>query len=203
MNYVTAKEIKENLRISGVTLMKWKNSGKIKYRKLSDRKVLYDIDSLDSAEEQDNYNFKNVIYARVSTSGQKNDLQNQIEVIKNYMLSNGILVDEIYSDIASGMNEKRKQFNELMKSVFKREVKTIYITFKDRLSRFGFEYFREIFNYFGTKIVVLDDKEETNKTYQQELMEDLLAIIHSYSMKLYTNRKNKLKRIEELINEKE
>lgn len=203
MNYVTAKEIKENLRISGVTLMKWKNSGKIKYRKLSDRKVLYDIDSLDSAEEQDNYNFKNVIYARVSTSGQKNDLQNQIEVIKNYMLSNGILVDEIYSDIASGMNEKRKQFNELMKSVFKREVKTIYITFKDRLSRFGFEYFREIFNYFGTKIVVLDDKEETNKTYQQELMEDLLAIIHSYSMKLYTNRKNKLKKIEELINEKE
>ena len=203
MNYVTAKEIKENLRISGVTLMKWKNSGKIKYRKLSDRKVLYDIDSLDSAEEQDNYNFKNVIYARVSTSSQKNDLQNQIEVIKNYMLSNGILVDEIYSDIASGMNEKRKQFNELMKSVFKREVKTIYITFKDRLSRFGFEYFREIFNYFGTKIVVLDDKEETNKTYQQELMEDLLAIIHSYSMKLYTNRKNKLKKIEELINEKE
>lgn len=119
------------------------------------------------------------------------------------MLSNGILVDEIYSDIASGMNEKRKQFNELMKSVFKREVKTIYITFKDRLSRFGFEYFREIFNYFGTKIVVLDDKEETNKTYQQELMENLLAIIHSYSMKLYTNRKNKLKKIEELINEKE
>lgn len=51
MNYVTAKEIKENLRISGVTLMKWKNSGKIKYRKLSDRKVLYDIDSLDLAEE--------------------------------------------------------------------------------------------------------------------------------------------------------
>lgn len=203
MNYVTAKEIKENLRISGVTLMKWKNSGKIKYRKLSDRKVLYDIDSVESTEEQDNYNFKNVIYARVSTSGQKNDLQNQIEVIKNYMLSNGILVDEIYSDIASGMNEKRKQFNELMKSVFKREVKTIYITFKDRLSRFGFEYFREIFNYFGTKIVVLDDKEETNKTYQQELIEDLLAIIHLYSMKLYTNRKNKLKRIEELINEKE
>ena len=203
MNYVTAKEIKENLRISGVTLMKWKNSGKIKYRKLSDRKVLYDIDSVESTEEQDNYNFKNVIYARVSTSGQKNDLQNQIEVIKNYMLSNGILVDEIYSDIASGMNEKRKQFNELMKSVFKREIKTIYITFKDRLSRFGFEYFREIFNYFGTKIVVLDDKEETNKTYQQELIEDLLAIIHLYSMKLYTNRKNKLKRIEELINEKE
>ena len=203
MNYVTAKEIKENLRISGVTLMKWKNSGKIKYRKLSDRKVLYDIDSVESTEEQDNYNFKNVIYARVSTSGQKNDLQNQIEVIKNYMLSNGILVDEIYSDIASGMNEKRKQFNELMKSVFKREIKTIYITIKDRLSRFGFEYFREIFNYFGTKIVVLDDKEETNKTYQQELMEDLLAIIHSYSMKLYTNRKSKLKKIEELINEKE
>ena len=56
---------------------------------------------------------------------------------------------------------------------------------------------------FGTQIVVLDDNEETNKTYQQELMEDLLAIIHSYSMKLYTHRKKKLKEIEKNIKSEE
>ena len=179
--------------------MRWKNEGRIKYKKLSDKNYLYDIDSVNLTEEQSGYNTKNVIYARVSTSGQKTDLANQIEIIKGYMISNGMKVDEIYQDVASGMNENRKQFKELLTAVFNREIKAVYITFKDRLSRFGFNYFKDIFTHFGTTIVVLDDNEQTNKTYQQELMEDLLAIIHSYSMKLYTNRKKKLKKIEELI----
>ena len=201
MNFVTAKEIKQLFHISAVTLMNWKNSGKIQYKKLSDKKILYDIDSINNFadDETKKLNTKNVIYARVSTSNQKDDLNNQIEVIKNYMLNNGIKPDNIYSDIASGMNENRKQFNQLLETIFKREVKTVYITFKDRLSRFGFNYFKQIFNYFGTNIVILDEQEETNKTYQQELMEDLLSIIHTYSMKLYTNRKIKLKEIEKII----
>ena len=200
MNYVTAKEIKDRFHISGVTLMKWKDSGKIKYKRLSSKKILYDIDSFDE-EQNTTFNYKNVLYARVSTQGQKNDLDTQIDVIKKYMLSNGLAVDEVYSDIASGMNENRKQFSKLMESVFRREVKTVYITFKDRLSRFGFNYFKMIFNFFGTSIIVLDNNEQTTKPYQQELMDDLLAIIHSYSMKLYTNRKKKLKLIENIIKE--
>lgn len=201
MNYVTSKEIKQLFHISAVTLMNWKNTGKIQYKKLSDKKILYDIDSIDKSvdNETQKLNTKNVIYVRVSTSGQKEYLNNQIEVIKNYMLNNGIKPDNIYSDIASGMNENRKQFNNLLEQIFKREINTVYITFKDRLSRFGFNYFKQIFNYFGTNIVILDEQEETNKTYQQELMEDLLAIIHTYSMKLYTNRKKKLKEIEKII----
>ena len=201
MNYVTSKEIKQLFHISAVTLMNWKNTGKIQYKKLSDKKILYDIDSIDKSvdNETQKLNTKNVIYVRVSTSGQKEDLNNQIEVIKNYMLNNGIKPDNIYSDIASGMNENRKQFNNLLEQIFKREINTVYITFKDRLSRFGFNQFKQIFNYFGTNIVILDEQEETNKTYQQELMEDLLAIIHTYSMKLYTNRKKKLKEIEKII----
>ena len=203
MNYVTSKEIKQQLQISGVTLMQWKNSGKIQYKKLSDKKILYDLDSLNATtENSNNLNVKNVIYARVSSSGQKDDLNNQIEIVKNYMLNNGIKVDDIYYDIASGMNENRKSFNELLEQVFKREIKNVYITFKDRLSRFGFNYFKSIFNYFGTNIIILDNQEESNKTYQQELTEDLIAIIHSYSMKLYVNRKKKLKEIEKILNDK-
>lgn len=203
MNYVTAKEIKQQLQISGVTLMQWKNSGKIQYKKLSDKKILYDLDSLNNnIENSNNLNTKNVIYARVSSNNQKDDLNTQIEIIKNYMLNNGILVDNIYYDIASGMNENRKSFNELLEQVFKREIKNVYITFKDRLSRFGFNYFKSIFNYFGTNIIILDNQEESNKTYQQELTEDLIAIIHSYSMKLYVNRKKKLKEIEKILNDK-
>ena len=102
-------------------------------------------------------------------------------------------------DIASGMNDSRKQFGKMLERIFRREVNTMYISFKDRLSCFGFNYFKTIFSFFGTQIVVLDVNEETNKTYQQELMEDLLAIIHSSSMKLYTHRKKKLKEIEKII----
>lgn len=202
MNYITAKEVKQLLKISAVTLMNWKNQGKIAYKQYSKKKILYDIDSINQENtSKENFNYKNVIYARVSTPAQKQDLNNQIELIKKYMLSNGIKIDNIYQDIASGMNENRKSFNLLLETIFKREIKTIYITFKDRLSRFGFNYFKNIFSYFGTNIIVLDDKEETNKTYQQELMEDLLSIIHTYSMKLYTNRKKKIKEIEKIIKE--
>ena len=109
------------------------------YKKLSDKKILYDLDSLNNDIKNSNeLNTKNVIYARVSSNSQKEDLNNQIEIIKNYMMNNGIMVDYIYSDIASGMNENRKQFNELLEQIFKREIKNVYITFKDRLSRFGF-----------------------------------------------------------------
>ena len=202
MNFVTAKEVKEKLHISGVTLMRWKNEGRIKSMTLSTRKVLYDLDSI-IKDENKKENKLNVIYGRVSTPRQKTDLNNQIELIKQYMLSNGIGIDEIYSDIASGLNEKRIGFNHLLESVFKREIDTVYITFKDRLSRFGFDYFTTIFAYFGTKIVVLDQKEETNKTYQQELTEDLISIIRNYSTKIYDEKKKKFKNIEKLLSETE
>lgn len=203
MNYVSAKEARRILQITPITLMHWKDSGKIKYKRFSQRKILYDVDSVLNNEEYSDsvLNTKNVIYARVSGSSQKEDLNNQIETIKNYLLNNGIKADNIYSDIASGMNEDRKQFNDLLESVFKREVKTVYITFKDRLSRFGFNYFKKIFFYFGTEIFILDENEETSKTYQQELSEDLIEIIHTYSMKLYRDRKNKLKEINKILEE--
>lgn len=203
MNYVSAKEARRILQITSITLMHWKNNGKINYKRLSSRKILYDVDSVLNNNDytETNLNSKNVIYARVSGSSQKNDLINQIETIKNYLLNNGIKIDDVYSDIASGMNEDRKQLNELMESVFKREVKTVYITFKDRLSRFGYNYFKKIFSYFGTEIFILDENEETNKTYQQELCEDLTEIIHTYSMKLYRDRKNKLKEISKILKE--
>lgn len=196
MNFVTAKEAKQLLHISPVTLMNWRQSGKIKSKQLSSKKILYDIDSVDMTNDTTESNKLNVIYVRVSTNRQKEDLNHQIETIKSFMLAAGVKPDLVFSDIASGMNESRKQFNQLLELVFQHKVDTVYIIFKDRLSRFGFEYFRHIFNWFGTKIEILDNNEESNKTYQQELTEDLIAIIHSYSMKL---QNKKLKEIEKLL----
>ena len=203
MRYVTAAEAKRELHITPSTLKIWKDTGKIKYKRLSSKKYLYDIDSVTNADESVSFNQQNVIYARVSTSGQKNDLDTQIDVIKNFMLSNGVKPDAVFKDIASGMNESRKSFKELLELVFQRKVKCVYVTFKDRLTRFGFEYFKSIFEYFGTNIFVLDETNETPKTYQQEMCEDLIAIIHTYSMRLYNERKKKLKKIENIILEQD
>ena len=199
MRYVTAAEIKRELHIVPSTLKIWKDTGKIKYKKLSSKKFLYDIDSVTNADESVSFNQQNVIYARVSTSGQKNDLDTQIDVIKNFMLSNGVKPDAVFKDIASGMNENRKSFKELLELVFQRKVKCVYVTFKDRLTRFGFDYFKSIFSYFGTNIFVLDETNETPKSYQQEMCEDLIEIIHTYSMRLYNERKKKLEDIEKII----
>ena len=201
MNYVTTSEARRLLHISPATLMNWKNSGRIKYKKLSSHKFLYDIDSIDSTSDESSsaFNQLNVIYGRVSGSGQKKDLDTQIETMKQYMFANGVKPDFVFKDIASGMNDDREQFNEMLELVFKRRVKCVYITYKDRITRVGFNYFKKIFSFFNTEIFVLDKMEETSKTFQQEMCEDLIAIIHTYSMKMYNSRKRKFKEIEKIL----
>lgn len=201
MNYVSPKIIKQECQISYMTLKRWKDEGKIQYKKLSNKKILYDIDSILKKSSEQN-NRKNVIYARVSTTSQKSNLDHQIELIKSYMLSNGIKVDEIYSEIASGLNEDRQELNRLIQNIKENKISNIYVSFKDRLTRFGFNYFKNIFAMYNTNIIVLDEQEETNKDFQQELVEDLISIVHHYSTKLYSNRRKKMKEIENLLSDK-
>lgn len=198
MNYVTAKEAKNILKINATTLKSWKDKGILSYKKLSDKKILYDIDSvLKDSDMADNR--LNVIYARVSNTKQHNDLLNQIELVKSYCITNGIKISKVYQDIASGMNENRKDFNILINDVISGKIKNIYISFKDRLTRFGFDYFKNLFQKYNVNIIILDEIEESNKTFQDELTEDLISIIHHFSMKLYSNRRKKLKEIEKIL----
>ena len=198
MNYVTAKEAKNILKINATTLKSWKDKGILSYKKLSDKKILYDIDSvLNNSDINDNR--LNVIYARVSNTKQHNDLLNQIELVKSYCITNGIKISKVYQDIASGMNENRKDFNILINDVISGKIKNIYISFKDRLTRFGFDYFKNLFQKYNVNINILDELEESNKTFQDELTEDLISIIHHFSMKLYSNRRKKLKEIEKIL----
>ena len=87
----------------------------------------------------------------------------------------------------------------MIDDVIKGNVKTVYITFKDRLTRFGFEYFKNLFGKFGTEIVVIDFNEESSSLFQTELTNDLISIIHHFSMKLYSNRRKKFKQIESIL----
>lgn len=192
MNYITAKQVKEQLGITSQTLYNWRRLGKIDYKELNSRNFLYDYDSLGLTEPKVRLN---VIYARVSNTKQKNDLIKQEQILRQFMAAKGVMVDKCYTDIASGMNENRKGLNSLIEMVKNNEIDTIYISYKDRLTRFGYGYFEKWFEFHGTEIVYINLTKEDD--FQQELTEDLISIIHHFSMKMYSNRRKVLKLTEQ------
>jgi predicted site-specific integrase-resolvase len=133
---------------------------------------------------------KSVVYARVSTAKQKKDLENQVQTVINYMNSNGYQVDEIYRDIKSGMHFERSGFQQLLNDVMNNEIERVFITYKDRFARLSFDLMEKLFKNFGTEIVVINRVENME---EKELYEDLMSVIHSFSMKLYSGRRKKLK----------
>ena len=140
---------------------------------------------------------KVAIYARVSSRDQKEDLERQVEYLKNYCSAKGYQVAKIITDISSGLNENRKGLKQLFKLVENGEITKVVITYKDRLTRFGFKYLEQYFNSHGVEIEVIFDDEE--KTPEKELVEDLLAIVTSFAGKLYGARSHKKKRLVEAV----
>lgn len=144
-------------------------------------------------------NRKIISYSRVSTQSQKEQLKEQTQRIYNSCISRNIKLDEQFEDIKSGMNHDRPKFQELIRLVISGRVQLIIIENKDRPVRFGFDTLEQIFKYFGTRILVLNDSLE-NKTYEQELTEDLISIIHYFTMKSYSHRR-KLNKIRKELEE--
>lgn len=99
------------------------------------------------------------------------------------------------------MSPDRKDFQELLRMVIRGEVELLVLENKDRLVRFGYEILEQLFKYFGCRILVLNNILE-NKTYEQELTEDLISIIHYFTMKNYSHRR-KLNRLRRELESKE
>ena len=134
---------------------------------------------------------KTVIYARVSTKSQKNDLDNQIELLKNFCFQNGYQINNVYQDIASGINFKdRDEFFEMLNEIIANKIEKVIITYKDRLSRIGFELFSNLFTQFGCKIVVVSEI-GSEKLDSKEIFEEIISLLHCYSMKMYSSRRFK------------
>lgn len=200
MNLITAKQFREKLHITNQTLYNWRNSGLVKFQKFNSKYFLYDVDSVILPEKLIE-NKINIVYSRVSNTKQKEDLKRQSDLIREFVIKNGYICDLIIEDIASGMNEERIGFSKLMELVFQNKVSKIFISYKDRLVRFGFKYFEKIFKHFGTEIIVLNSTKEED--FQQELTEDLISIIHHFSMKLYSNRRKVLNKLKEQLKDPE
>ena len=135
-------------------------------------------------------------YCRVSSNKQKDDLERQIENVKTYMIAKGYSFDVI-TDIGSGINYNKKGLNQLIDLITNSEVEKIVVLYKDRLLRFGFEIIENLCTKYGTEIEIIDN---TEKTEEQELVEDLIQIVTVFSCRLQGKRANKAKKmIKELL----
>ena len=185
-NWLSSKEFRNKYRISSATLWRRVHVGTVKTKELYG--TTYYLDEDPSSETS-----MNIIYCRVSNTKQQADLKRQETILREYCVSNGIIPDKVISDIASGMNENRKGLHELIGLVKDGKVKTVYVSYKDRLTRFGFDYFVYLFNLFGTEIKVVNLTSEED--FQQELTQDFISILNHFSMKLYSNRRKELKKL--------
>jgi putative resolvase len=186
-----SKETLKLLNVTRQTLCTYVKLGYIKVTKLQNGYYDYDKDSIYKFLNKKNENDTkiNVIYTRVSTHKQKNDLINQIKSIENYCKKNNIEYSKIYKEIANGIDFDRKIFQILLNDIIGGKIANIYITYKDRISRLSFLTLQNIFSYFGTKIIPIYDKtiDQTD-----ELFQELISIIHLFSTKLYSNRRKNI-----------
>ena len=192
-----SKDVLKLLKVTRPTLCKYVKIGKIRANKINDRVLDYNEDDVFALAGVENRK-KCVLYARVSTQKQKSSLDTQIQTLTQYANSNGVQVDKVYKDIASGLSFDRGEFQSLLLDVIQYKVKEVYITDKDRFSRISFNMWKELFSYFNCTIVVLNDVKEKSESEEKEIFSDIISLIHCFAMKMYSKRrKNKLKLIEE------
>ena len=191
------KEALELLKVHRVTLNKYVREGKIRVTELANGRYEYNDDDVYAfiGKRVEKHGTKIISYSRVSTQNQKDQLKEQTKRIYDSCIARGIVLDEQLEDIGSGMSSDRKNFDKLCQMIFHGDVDTVVLENKDRLVRFGFDMLEKFFKYFGTNILVLNDKLE-NKTYEQELTDDLISVIHYFTMKSCSHRRklNKLRK---------
>jgi len=193
MKYYTIHEMTDILGVTAQTLRNWDKSGKLKPHHASPNGYrYYSEDSLNQLLNKPVAKTGKVVgYCRVSSPKQKDDLERQIENMQMYLLAQGKPF-EIISDIGSGINYKRKGLQELIKGMANRSINKVVVLYKDRLTRFGYELIEYIASLYDCEIEVVDT---TEKTEQEELVEDLVQIITVFSCKLQGKRANKAKKM--------
>ena len=190
--FVKPNEAANTLGVCLRTLRRWEAEGKINTIKTPSGQRRYDIEKFIKEESEDGRRRATVIYARVSTRPQLSDLHRQVKRLSTLYPS-----AEVIKEVAGGLNLRRKGLLSLLGRVLKGDVKVIVVAHKDRLARFGFDLIEWLCEIHDCKIVVLN---QDSREDDQELVADIIAILHSFSSRLYSLRKH-AKQIKELVQE--
>lgn len=179
-------EFAQRIGRSPQTIRRWEREGKLTPKRLPSGQRYFDEADVRAITSGRAVEKKTVVYCRVSGAGQKNDLRSQVEAMEIYCRTAGIAVDEWIQDIGGGMNFKRKHFLDLVDRIQRGEVARVIVAHKDRLMRFGFDLLNHIAVLNGCEIEVVNQE---SLSPQQEMVEDMLAIVHTFSCRLYGMRK--------------
>ena len=195
-------EFAKLLNVTVKTLQNWDKQGTLKaYRTPTNQRFyteeqLNHVLGLSNGNQVEKQGLK-IGYCRVSTYNQKSSLENQEEYLRNYTNAKGIILDEVFTDIGSGINYNRKNFNKILELVEAEGISEIYVTYKDRFVRFGFDWFNNFCKKHGAKIIILN---QPSTSPEQDLAEDLLNIITMFSERNNVLRTYK-KQLEQNLNE--
>lgn len=176
------KDFAELLGVSVKTLQRWDRDGILKANRTPTDRRYYTYDQYLQFKgiQTENDIRDTVIYARVSTRNQKDDLQNQVEFLKQFCNAKGIIVNQCVEDFSSGLNYNRKKWNRLLDEVMANKIKTIVISNKDRFIRFGYDWFEKFCEKFNTKIIIVNNE---TLSPNEELVQDIISILHENKIK--------------------
>ena len=184
------KAFAELLGISVKTLQRWDRDGILKANRTPTDRRYYTYDQyLQFKGIQIENDIRDVvIYTRVSTRNQKDDLKNQADFLRQFCNAKGMIINQCIEEFGSGLNYDRKKWNKLLEEVMENKIKIIVISSKDRFIRFGYDWFEKFCEKFNTKIIIVN-----NETFSpnEELVQDIISILHVFSCRLYGLRKYK------------
>lgn len=193
----TIKEASDILGVSISTLRRWEKEGKITSSKTSGGHRRYSIEDLAKYNKKPVKSSRlTIAYCRVSSADQKGDLARQVENVSQYCIAKGYSF-KVIEDLGSGINYNKKGLKELITLIQSNQVERIVVNYKDRLIRFGFEMLEQICQFHNVEIDIINHTED--KSYEQELVEDMLSIITVFSSRLYGSRSKKTKNIKEVV----
>jgi putative resolvase len=192
--FLTIKEASEMLGVSTETLRNWERDNKITptYTTGGHRRFpRIEIEKLAGTYQEPTIPIqqnRTAIYCRVSSheQKQKGDLERQIGRMTTEALKRNYSIVSVFYEVGSGMNDNRKKLQKLFESVESKQIDIVFIEHKDRLSRFCFNYLASYFQSYGVKIEMVEDV--IGKGYEQELVEDILSLMASFSAKIYGRR---------------
>ena len=184
------KEFAELLNVSVKTLQRWDREKTLVANRTPTNRRYYTYDQYLQFKGigRDTDSRKIVIYTRVSTRNQTDDLENQVDFLQQYVNAKGLIADDIVRDYGSGLNYNRKKWNQLLNEVMENKIKMIFISHKDRFVRFGFDWFEKFCNKFNVEIVVVKNEKLSPP---EELVQDIVSILRVFSCRLYGLRKYK------------
>ena len=176
----------KRLGVSVKTLQRWEREGRLipvartdSNRRLYTETQLREFIGWRQAPENPS---RVVAYCRVSSAAQKPDLANQRRVLEEFVVARGLANVEFIEEVGGGLNFKRKRFLALMDEIGQRSINTLILAHRDRLTRFGFDWFEHYAKTHGCEILVLNQE---RLSPEQEMVQDLMTIVHGFSSRLY------------------